>query len=347
MLIAIDASPTRTAHKTRGIGSYTTNIITSLKETDKDFKIKEFYSPKNPPRADIIHYPYFDLFFHSLPLRAKTTRVVTVHDVIPLVFPKHFKSGIKGKLNLHLQKLALKNTAAVLCDSQTSKKDIAQKLAYPAEKIHVIYLAPGKNFRKTNDQKLLEKVSQKYSLPKKFILYVGDINWNKNLPNLLKSIKLTGVNLVAVGNAIADANLEQTKSLTAQIESLGIQNKVRIVGYVPESDLVSIYNLAVVTVLPSFYEGFGLPVVESMACGTPVICSNNSSLAEIGGDAAIYCDPESPQNVSEQILNVINLSPGERAALENKSLVNASKFSWVKTAMETSKVYKSLRVDNE
>jgi glycosyltransferase involved in cell wall biosynthesis len=340
MKIAIDASPLKTGHKTRGIGSYTTNLINSLKHIDKNLKIEEFYNSKNPPQADIIHYPYFDLFFHTLPLRAISTRVVTVHDLIPLVFPKHFPSGIKGKVNLQLQKLALKNTNAVICDSETSKKDIVKKLSYPAEKIHVIYLAPGKDFRKISDPKILEKASKKYVLPKKFILYAGDVNWNKNLPNLLSAVELSGVNLVAVGRAMTDENLEQTKSLIAQINNLGIQDKVTRVGYVPESDLVSIYNLATATVLPSYYEGFGLPVLESMACGTPVICSNNSSLAEIGGDAAIYCDPESPKSISEQILHVMDLSFDERDILGNKALFNASKFSWNETAKETYKVFK-------
>lgn len=343
MIIAIDASPTKSGHKTRGIGSYTNNLITSLKQTDKGLKIEEFYNPKNPPNADIIHYPYFDLFFHTLPLIARSRRVVTIHDVIPLKFPKHFPSGIKGKINLRLQMLALKNTSAVVCVSQTSKKDIVEKLSYPADKIHVIYQAAGKDFRKISDQKMLEKASKKYCLPQKFVLYVGDVNWNKNLPNLLRAIKLSRVNLVAVGSAIADENLEQTKSLIAQINNLGIQNNVIRAGYIPEADLISIYNLATATVLPSFYEGFGLPVLESMACGTPVICSNNSSLVEIGGDAAIYCGPESPQNMSEQISRVIRLSPDELTVLENKSLVNASKFSWEKTAKETYKLFKNLR----
>ncbi len=342
MEIAIDASPTKTGHKTRGIGSYTTNLINSLKHIDKDIKIEEFSSSKNPPQVDVVHYPYFDLFFHTLPLIAKSKRVVTIHDVIPLVFPKHFPSGIKGKVNLQLQKLALKNTGAVICDSQTSKKDIVKNLSYPAQKIHVVYLAPGKDFRKIRDPKISEKASKKYSLPKKFILYVGDVNWNKNLPNLLSAVKLSNVNLVAVGSALADENLEQTKALIAQINNLGIQNSVIRVGYIPEADLISIYNLATATILPSFYEGFGLPVLESMACGTPVICSDNSSLAEIGGDAAIYCDPESTENISEQILHVINLSPGERDALGERALLNASKFSWVKTAQNTYNVFKTL-----
>lgn len=342
MEIAIDASPLKTGHKTRGIGSYTANLINSLKHIDNGLKIEEFYNSKQPPQADIVHYPYFDLFFHTLPLRAKSTRVVTVHDVIPLVFPEHFSSGIKGKINLRLQKLALKNTSAVICDSQTSKKDIVEKLKYPQDKVNVVYLAPGKDFRKISDPKILNNISKKYDLPQKFVLYVGDVNWNKNLPNLLRSVKLSGVNLVAIGSAIADKNLEQTKSLITKINDLGIQDKVTKVGYIPEAHLIAIYNLATATLLPSFYEGFGLPVLESMACGTPVICSNNSSLAEIGGEAAIYCDPQSPKNISEQILRVMNFSSSERVVQENKSTLNAFKYSWVKTASETYEVFKNL-----
>jgi len=337
--VAIEASPIKTQHSIRGIGNYTRNLIESLKKLESDLTLEEFYDPKNPPKADIIHYPYFDLFFHTLPKNSNAKRVITIHDVIPLVFPDKFPSGIRGKINLILQKKALKNTSAVICDSKTSKSDIIKKLSYAQNKTHVVYLAQAQSFREIQKKEALKKVRENHSLPEKFILYVGDINWNKNLPNLLKAVQIIGVNLVCVGASLVDQNLVQTKSLTDQIKDLGIEKTVKRLGFVKEEDLVSIYNLATATILPSFYEGFGLPIVESMACGTPIICSNNSSLIEIAGKAAIYCDPENPEDIAQKISQTLKLN---KADLSKKLVAQASKFSWEKVALETLQVYKQI-----
>ena len=125
MKIAIDISPLDTGHSVRGIGTYTENIINEFKKGNwGNVEFKFFKNPNPPPPVDIVHYPYFDLFFHTLPFRKKNSFVVTVHDLIPLVFPQHFPAGIKGNINLFLQKLSLKNVDAVICDSESSKADI-------------------------------------------------------------------------------------------------------------------------------------------------------------------------------------------------------------------------------
>ncbi len=339
MKVAIDASPLKNTHSTRGIGSYTRNLISFLKKINNNLNLEEFYESKNPPEADITHYPYFDLYFRTLPILKKQKRLVTIHDVIPLMFPNKLPVGVKGKINLKWQRLALKNTDGIICDSETSKQDIISKLGYPEEKIHVIYLAQGKNFKKINDEYLLNKTSKKYNLPNKFVLYVGDVNWNKNLSNLLQGVKLSGANLVMVGSAVTDENLKQTKSIMAQIKSLNISSQVKRLGYVSEAELVSIYNIASSTILPSFYEGFGLPVLESMACGTPVACSKNSSLAEIGGQRAIYCDPNDPKDIA----NKINQALGSKKPDLSKDLIShAAKFSWEKVAFKTYQVYEHI-----
>lgn len=346
MKVAIDVSPLKSGHKTRGIGSYTQNLLSSLNSIDKNLQILEFLNTKYPPEANVIHYPYFDLFFHSLPNSSNIPRIVTIHDVIPLVFPRHFPSGIKGKINLTLQKRALKNTEAVICDSQASKNDIIEKLSYPANKIHVIYLAANNLFREINNSVALKKTMKKYALPENFVLYVGDVNWNKNLPNLLEAIKISNLNLVMVGNALTDVNLEQTAFIISLINKLGVKDKVARIGYVPVSELAVIYNLASVTISPSFYEGFGLPVLESMACGTPVICSNKASLPEVGGTQAIYCDPEDPKNISERIKEALSTSESEKGKISKKLIDHASSFSWQKTAVETFNVYKNVLNEN-
>ena len=342
MKVAIDISPAKTDHKVRGIGSYTRSLIGEFQQGNWPVEFEFFETPNSPPPADVVHYPYFDLFFHSLPIKKSTGRVVTIHDVIPLVFPDYFPVGIKGYINLFFQKKALKNVDAIICDSQTSKKDIVSKLSFPQDKIHVIYLAAGSNFNPITDENTLFSVSKKYNLPKKFVLYVGDVNWNKNIPNLLEAVKIAKVNLIMVGKALTDDSLTQVKEIDRIIKKLGLQKQVIKTGYVSENDLISIYNLASLTILPSFYEGFGLPVLESMACSTPVVCSNVASLSEITNNSAIFCDPADPNNIARNITRVLNLSKKQRQNLSQKLVKHASKFSWQKVARQTINVYKSV-----
>jgi len=339
--VAFDISPILTAHSSRGIGVYTKNLLKGLQKMN-DIKIIPFENPKKPPEADLIHYPYFDLFFHTLPIICKTPRVITVHDVIPLVFPNHFPSGKKGKVNLWFQKIALKNTQGVICDSQTSKTDIESRLAYSPDKIYVAYLAAGESFKKVYDTKILNKTKRKYSLPEEYILYVGDVNWNKNVPNLLKAVQLSNRNLVLIGKSFTDDNLTQVKEINLLIDSLNLGNRVLKLGYVPDNDLANIYNMADITVVPSHYEGFGLPVIESMACGTPVICSNNSSLLEVGGEAAIYCNANDPKDIGDKINNFISSNKVKKEKIQKLTEKQATKFSWKSTIEDIVKIYKTL-----
>lgn len=339
MKVAIDTTPTLTGHASRGIGVYTRNLIEELRN-NKAVELITFDNPKKPPSSDLIHYPYFDLFFNTLPIFKKTPRVITIHDVIPLVYPQHFPCGLKGKLNLTLQKVSLKNSQAVICDSETSKKDIASRLSFPENKIHVVYLAPSKIFKKIIDKKLLIKTKEKYKLPDNFLLYVGDVNWNKNLLNLLRAVKLSKKNIVLVGKALTNTHLPQVEEINNLIRELNIEKQVNIIGYITDEDLASVYNLADLTLAPSYYEGFGLPVVESMAAGTPVICAKNSSLQEVGGEAAIYCDPANPKDIADKINNFIALNRQSKEAIGEHCIMQSSKFSWENTGKKVYEIYK-------
>ncbi len=342
MKIAIDISPLKTGHKVRGIGSYTQKLTEELKRGDYEAKFEFFSNPAAPPPADVIHYPYFDLFFHTLPTKTSTSRVVTIHDVIPLVFPNYFPAAIRGYINLFFQKRALKNTSYVICDSHASKKDICDKLSFPADRVKVIYLAAGKNFKPINNAELLEKVRLKYKLPKNFVLFVGDVNWNKNLENLIKAIKISDINLVMVGASLVDTSLIQVRDLSKLINKLNLENKVFITGFIKESDLISLYNLAQATIQPSYYEGFGLPVIESMSCGTPVVCSNTSSLLEIAKNHAFLCEPSDPNDIAINIKKPLELTKSQRSTLSKKLTDYASGFTWKKVADQTVRVYESL-----
>lgn len=337
--VAIDISSTAGGHAVRGIGAYTRNLVGEYKKGKWPVEFEFFTSPTSPPPASLIHYPYFDLFFHTLPVRKTTTRGVTIHDVIPLVFPKASPVGMRGRLAHLLQKKALKNTDFVICDSQNSKRDVEEKLGVSPDKIEVIYLAASESFKKINDQKLLEHSRIRLKLPEKFVLYVGDVNWNKNIRGLLMAVSKIKTPTVLVGSALTDPNLGETKIIDEQIRKNNLSEIITKTGFLEEADLALVYNLAAATVLPSFYEGFGLPVLESMSCGTPVICSNIASLAEIAGDAAVFCNPHDPADIAEKIRYVMSLSQDGKNKLSQKSQKNASKYSWTTTAQKTVQIY--------
>lgn len=349
MKVIIDISPLKSAHKTRGIGMYTRRLVDAVREIDKDNKYILTTKSDHISDADIIHYPYFDLFFHTLPLKKQTKTVVTIHDLIPLMFPKDFPSGIKGKIRFFLQRTALKNVNTIITDSQNSKKDIIKYLNINENKISVVYLAAAKEFTPKSEKEILE-IRKKYNLPEKFVLYVGDVNANKNLIQLIEAFCEVNnshpkLHLVLVGRAFKNHKLVQVKEIKEKIVNSKLEDKVHIISNVPldpSKDLVAIYNAASVYVQPSLYEGFGLPILEAFACGTPVVASNVSSIPEITGDAAILVNPNSIPQIASGIKKAITLSETNRNKLIEKGMLQAKKFSWKKTALETIAIYKKI-----
>jgi len=345
MKIAIDVSPLKTGHKFRGIGVYTENLIKGLEKIkNKDFDFILVEDKKIPFNADLVHYPYFDFFFLTLPIKKGKPTIVTIHDTIPLVFPEHYPAGYKGNLKLFAQKLSLKNVKAVITDSENSKKDIFNYLNYPKEKIYVVPLAPGEEFKKINDKNLLAKTKKKYDLPDNFVLYVGDVNYNKNIPGLIKafaSIKDQNLKLVLVGKAFVNKEVKETQEILQLVKSLGLEKNIIFLGWVSSEELVAIYNQATIYCQPSFYEGFGLPLLEAMACSCPVIASDNSSLGEVCGSAAIMVKADTIYSIAEGIKLLIN-NKAKREELSKKGLEWVENFSWEKTAQKTHEVYKKV-----
>lgn len=344
MKVAIDISPLKSSHRFRGIGAYTKNLVKSLQSLKKrDFELVLIEKDEIPQDCDLIHFPYFDLFFTTLPLIRKKKTVVTIHDVTPLVFPRYYPPGIKGRLKLEAQKIALRTVDGVITDSQNSKKDIVKYLNYPKEKIHVVYLAAADIFKPITNHQSLATVKHKYHLPNKFVLYVGDVNYNKNILGLVKACKLIKTPLIIVGKQAVQKKFDKThienQSLVQLIKLYGKDKEVIRLGFVPDKDLVAIYNLATVYCQPSFYEGFGLPVLEAMACGTPIVTSNKSSLPEIAGKAAVFVDSYDINDIANGLTVAIE-DEDLREDLIEKGLKQVKNFSWEKVADETYKVYK-------
>lgn len=324
-------TPLSDSNSARGVGFYTRRLLPELKKQASNFDIEileiENYSQLSTLNYQLIHYPFFDLFKHTLPIFKKTKTIVTIHDVIPLEFPDHYPPGLRGRINLQLQKLALSGVEEVITDSYASVKSIHKYLQVPHNKLKLVYLAADPIFKKVSTPK------NKYQLPKKFVLYVGDINYNKNIPNLVAACRLAKLPLVIVGKQAAE--LEKLDLSHPELSHLSMnhelitQHSLRL-GFVSDSDLVDIYNLATVYCQPSFAEGFGLPVLEALACGTPVVCSNTSSLPEIAGEVATYFDPYDTKAISQAILRAMNYQ---------LSTNYTPRFSWTKTAEQTLQVY--------
>jgi len=334
MKVAIDVSPLKNANRYRGVGIYTQQLVKSLQSLKiGNFSCQLVENKSMIGDSDLIHYPFFDLFFLTLPLKKTKPTVVTIHDVIPLIFPEHFPPGIRGNLKFQIQKFSLKNTKAIITDSENSKKDLFKYLNYPKDKIHVVPLAPAKEFKPI-------MAKNKYQLPEKFILYVGDVNYNKNIPGLIKALAglKEKMSLVLVGKAFKDESLKETQEILQLISLLKLEKKVIRLDWVSSEDLVGIYNLATVYCQPSFYEGFGLPVLEAMACGCPVVAAKTSSLSEICGSAAVMVDPYDINDMIRGLGQALN----RREELIKKGLLQAKKFSWQKTAQQTYEVYQKV-----
>lgn len=351
--VAINVIPLNSAHKERGIGYYTQNLLEALRK-DENITVQPFIKISEVLDSDIIHYPWFDFFFRTLPVKRPAPTVVTIHDVIPLIFKNKYPPGIKGRINFFLQKLSLRGCKAVITDSEASKEDIIKNLKVEKLKVNVVSLAADGDFKILDETRLI-LTKRKYRLPDRFILYVGDANWVKNLPFLIKGFKqitdnseFSDVKLIMVGGVflkkIDDINhpeLESLKKVNHLIKELKLEKNLIRVGNIGKEDLVGFYNLAAVYVQPSFYEGFGLPILQALSCGTPVVSSNGGSLKEVGGDAVIYFDPLNI-NAFVTVLKEVIQNKSLQDKLSRMGVKQAHRFSWANTASKTKLVYQKV-----
>lgn len=351
MKVAFNVKPLKTGHKTRGVGAYTRNLLEQLEKTD--LEIQEFEDINEVKKADLVYYPWFDLFFRTLKLNKKIPTVVTVHDVMPLLYPGSYPLGIRGKINFYLQTRALKSCKQIITISNSSKKDIVKWLRIKEEKITVIPEAASNKFKPLSEARLLAH-RRKYNLPDNFLLYVGDANFVKNLPFLVEGLKLLkedltykGIKLILIGGVflknvedIIHPELKSLKQLNRFISDSKLEDSIIRPGQVSEEELICFYNLATVYVQPSLYEGFGLPILEAMSCGTPVLCSKTSSLPEVGGDAAIYFDPQNVNQFVKLLKEVLN-DKSLQIKLSKLGLERSKLFSWEKVAKDATKVFES------
>lgn len=338
--VYIDQMPLKAGHAVRGIGTYTRNLVDALKKSRKIGLVDK------PEKADIIHYPYFDLFFKTLKVGSGRKVIVTIFDTIPLVYPEQYPPGVKGQINLLVQKAQLRKASTVITISETSRKDIVRFLGVPQENVFPIRLAPAGHFRLLpNNSTTLRSVVEKYGLPDDFVLYVGDVNYNKNLLGLAEACSLAKLPLVIVGKQAADDEIDkrhfESRPFASFLEKYGGDKNIMRLGFVSDEDLVAIYNLATVYCQPSFYEGFGLSVLEAQASGCPVVASRTQALVEIAEGSVLFVDPKDPRDIANGLLKVARDNVFAKG-LVKRGFENVRRFSWSEVADETIAVYKKV-----
>jgi glycosyltransferase involved in cell wall biosynthesis len=276
-----------------------------------------------------------------IPIRmSPAKRIATIHDVIPYIYPTTC-TKLDWLIYRFWLPFAVDGIDRVIADSKKTKADIVQFLPIEAEKVTVIPGAANKHYRRMNAEEIQPALERaKIDFP--YILYVGSIEPRKNLPRLMVAYALlrqwsTNWQLVIVGAR----NFWKSTPVAAVVDRLGLENCVHFTGYIAEQDLPAIYNGADLFVFPSLYEGFGLPVLEAMACGTPVVTSNKSSLPEVAGDAAILIDPYDVDALANAMHRILS-DPDLAEEMAAKGMIRAREFSWERTARETIAVYEQV-----
>lgn len=279
---------------------------------------------------------------HELPFKIETTgikSVVTIHDVIYKFFPNDFPMIDKAVYDVKW-KHACGRADALIATSEATKQDVIRLFGVPENKIHVVYQTCDPIFEQPVDEVSKREVCTRFSIPQSFILYVGAITERKNVLNLVQAYHAihrdVDIPLVLVGNG--RYYLDKVK---AYITEHALESKVIVLTHVETPDLPALYQSARMFVYPSKYEGFGIPILEALKSGTPVITSNTSSLPEVGGDAALYISPESVEQLSEAILCLYR-QQDTCSDLIHKGYLHARNFSLSTFAHNTMEVYKTL-----
>jgi len=348
-----------------GIGNYILNLIKGLKNTPAelsivrhprgyDYEIDDQIIPHTPLSAglmiwtcalaaqrnilshlDLVHSPTLALF----PIKPHDHYVSTVHDIIFKKYPQYLPKG-----TIHHTKLLFNRNLSlsdrVIADSESTKRDLMAIYKTPEEKITVIPAAADERYQQVPDHEI-DKIRKKYTLTKTFILYVGTIEPRKNITQILDSFSHIQKKFPDIELVIAGKKGWYYQEIFSKLHSLHLTDKVRFLGYVPIEDLPGLYNAAEIFVYPSQYEGFGLPPLEAMQCGTPVITSNRSSLPEVVGKEGIMVNPDNPGELSQAIMKLIH-NPAYQEEQIQYGIQRSKLFSWKKTADMTYQVYEEV-----
>jgi glycosyltransferase involved in cell wall biosynthesis len=368
MRVAIDA---RKLHDF-GIGTYIRNILRHLARIDQsneyvlltseaDLDVAGSLGPNfrtvlepspNYSIREQIHVPWVlhrekpDLFHaphYVLPQAIRCPTVVTIHDCIHLMFPQYLPNRAAYAYARGTMWNAARKAERILTVSEASKRDILHFFRVPPEKIDVVYNAIDERFWRVPDEEDVARVRERYQLAHRFVLYVGNIKPHKNLVRLIEAFdglrQIQGfedVKLLIIGDEIS-----KLPALRRAVHSHKLHKQVRFLGYLSDDTLAILYRLASVFVFPSLYEGFGLPPLEAMACGAPVVTSNVSSLPEVTGDAAVLVDPTNVESITDGMRRVL-ADPALAAGMRERGLQRARDFSWERSVERIHRVYRAV-----
>lgn len=369
MRIAIDARGVNW-YKGTGIGTYTDNVLSQLLNIDKEnyyhiYWSGDDYERFSYPNSKIVmtskkHHRFFQLnympgnllkekidIYHvpqngiGLSENTPCKKVITVHDLIPYIMPETVGKGYLLKFLKDVPTI-IQFADAIITVSEWSKKDILKFFPIEENKVFVTPLAADLKYKPIDRQWCRYMLEKKMNIKKPFILYIGGFSPRKNVRSLIMAFSKVykdlnkDYKLVIVGSLKDEGNC-----LKELCEKLGISSQVIFTGFVEEDLLPILYNAAELFVYPSFYEGFGLPPLEAMSCGTPVLSSNVSSIPEVVEDAGILIDPYDTSNLMESLAKILN-NETLKDQLSTAGLRRASQYSWQKTAKETLKTYEQI-----
>jgi glycosyltransferase involved in cell wall biosynthesis len=351
-----------------GIGTYIRNLLRHLARIDSQTEFVIFCRPEdretlaalganfrtvpetsgNYSMAEQVRIPMalrregvtlFHAPHYVLPPLIRCRSVVTIHDCIHLMFPQYLPNRFAFQYARTSIRLAARGATRIMTVSESSKRDILRFVDTQPEKIDVIYNAYDERFGVEPREEDVVRVRERYQLHDEFVLYAGNVKPHKNLERLIEALYLVRkrgldhLKLVLIGDEIS-----KYTALRRAVHRYQLHKYVRFLGYVPEETLAVMYRLAGVFVFPSLYEGFGLPPLEAMASGTPVVTSNLSSLPEVAGDAAVLVDPYDPHAIAEGIYRVLT-DETLRRTLRLKGVARAGQFSWEQSVRRIREIY--------
>lgn len=287
-------------------------------------------------KADLLHVPYF-----APPLRSTVPVIATVHDLIPMVVPAYRGSAmVRGYTALVAR--AAQQTAHLLADSEASRQDILTHLKVPPERVQTVYLAADAEYHPRSEAEIAS-VRQRYDLPEQFVLYLGGFDVRKNVPVLLEAAaRQQGEWKLVIAGKLPTADSDFFPHPKRIVEQLGIEERVQFTGWVDEADKPALLSAATLFCFPSAYEGFGLPILEAMACGTATITTTSSSLPELAGNGAVLVPPNDSIALHEALDTLMANAP-DRVQLAERGLAQAARFSWERCTAETVEAYEQTR----
>jgi glycosyltransferase involved in cell wall biosynthesis len=288
-------------------------------------------------RADLFHAPHY-----VLPALTPCRSIVTIHDCIHLMFPQYLPGRLAHAGVRVAYRVAASRSERVLTVSEASKRDILRFCAIPPDKVDVIYNAIDERFDQPPDEAQITRVRERYQLHDRFLLYSGNVMPHKNLERIIEAfarVRQRGSDQIKL--LITGSEISRYASLRRAVHRHNLHKYVRFFGFLSPETLATLYHLADAFVFPSLYEGFGLPPLEAMASGTPVLTSNVSSLPEVVDDAALLVDPYDPEAIADGMQRILS-DTSLRARLIDRGHIRAAHFSWEESVKRVLTIYREV-----